>query len=212
MKNSTKPMRQTLLAAAVAALVLIAGCAAAERTPGEPIVTDIATIHTTMGNITVELYGKDAPKTVANFVGLAKKDFYDGILFHRVVPGFVIQAGDPLTKDISKKELWGNGGESIYGGQFEDELDTAAPSYKRGYVKGALAMANAGPNTNTSQFFIMIEKSERLKKQFTIFGKVIAGMNVVESIGRLEIEPSDDPTRSVPKVPPMITGIDVEKE
>lgn len=147
----------------------------------KPVITHTATIVTSLGNITLELYGEDAPKTVANFVGLAKQDFYDGILFHRVVPGFVIQGGDPKSKDISLKSQWGQGGGSIYNNaQFEDELNKETPSYKRGYVRGTLAMANAGPNTNTSQFFIMVGSG--LPPLYTIFGYVREGMDVVDAI------------------------------
>jgi cyclophilin family peptidyl-prolyl cis-trans isomerase len=187
----------------------IAGCSGPERIAGQPFPTHHAVISTSMGDITVELYGEDAPKTVANFVGLAKKGFYEGILFHRIVPGFVIQAGDPMTKDPSKMEKWGFGGESIYGGPFEDELDTATPSYKRGYAKGVMAMANSGPNTNLSQFFIMLDRSSGLddRMSWTIFGKVIKGMDVVEKMGRLETV--GDTQR--PRVPPVINKITVEE-
>ena len=146
-----------------------------------PVITHTATLKTSLGNIVFELYGEDAPKTVANFVGLAKQDFYDGILFHRVVPGFVIQGGDPKSKDINLKSQWGQGGGSIYNNaQFEDELNKETPSYKRGYVRGTIAMANAGPNTNTSQFFIMVGSG--LPPLYTIFGYVREGMDVVDAI------------------------------
>jgi cyclophilin family peptidyl-prolyl cis-trans isomerase len=133
-----------------------------------------ASIVTEKGTIELELYPKDAPKTVENFVGLAKKGYYDGVTFHRVVPGFVIQGGDPTGT--------GAGGTSIYGARFEDELNPDTDSYKNGYKEGVLAMANAGPNTNGSQFFIMLEDNPSLPKLYTIFGKVTKGMDVVHNI------------------------------
>jgi cyclophilin family peptidyl-prolyl cis-trans isomerase len=151
----------------------------------KPAITHTAVLKTALGDITLELYGEDAPKTVANFVGLAKKGTYDGVLFHRVVKDFVIQGGDPKSKDPAMEEQWGTGGTSIYDGkEFEDELNPDAPSYKRGYVEGAVAMANRGPNTNTSQFFIMTSTkgADALPHKYTIFGYVRGGMDVVRAI------------------------------
>ncbi len=153
----------------------------AKANPDIPLATHVATIKTSLGDIEVELYGLDAPMTVKNFVGLAQRDYYNGILFHRVVPGFVIQGGDPQTKDPALQASWGRGGTSIYGEKFKDELDKTTPSYKRGYVRGALAMANSGPNTNGSQFFIML-KNSGLPKNYSIFGKVTKGIEVVDKI------------------------------
>jgi cyclophilin family peptidyl-prolyl cis-trans isomerase len=149
-----------------------------------PLVTHIATILTTTGPIDLELYGKDAPKAVKNFVELAKKKYYDSVLFHRVVPGFMIQTGDPNSRDRDNREAWGTGGSSIYGGTFADELDATTPSGRRGYVTGTLAMANAGPNTNGSQFFIVAstEGAKHLTYNYTIFGMVHTGMAVVHRI------------------------------
>ncbi len=149
-----------------------------------PVVTHVATMSTSEGDIVIELYGEDAPKTVENFVGLSKKNFYEGIRFHRVAPGFVVQAGDPASKDMSKKDIWGQGGESIYNGEFEDELNPDAPSSKRGYVAGTVAMANSGPNTNSSQFFIVLtdEGASHLPHNYTIFGSVREGMESVYKI------------------------------
>ncbi|HZV12892.1 MAG TPA: peptidylprolyl isomerase [Candidatus Kapabacteria bacterium] len=163
----------------------------------------VAVIKTSMGTFECELYKDDAPKTVANFVGLSKKGFYNGILFHRVIKGFVIQAGDPLTKDKSQMARWGTGGESIYGKEFEDELNPNTPSYKAGYVKGVLAMANRGPNTNTSQFFVMC--GQTLPHQYTIFGKVIKGIDVVDKIDNVPTVPGDRP-----KVDVVIEKITIE--
>lgn len=158
--------------------------AAVDTAAKSPVVTHTAVISTSQGDIQVELYGIDAPRTVANFVGLAKKKFYDGLAFHRIAPGFVIQGGDPLTKDDSKRSEWGTGGESIYNGAFADELNPQAPSSRRGYVTGTLAMANSGPNTNRSQFFIVIstQGASHLQHNYSIFGLVQNGMDVVKKI------------------------------
>ena len=175
----------------VAALIA-GGCAGKKQPPATtatdgflPVITHTAVITTTLGDIEVELYGVDAPMTVANFVGLAETNVYDSVLFHRVVPGFVIQGGDPKSKSLAMKGEWGQGGTSIYGGgDFADELNPEAPSYQRGYVTGTLAMANRGPNTNTSQFFIVLDDgvNSRLPKSYTMFGLVRSGMNVVDAI------------------------------
>ena len=144
-------------------------------TPANDIISaKMATIHTVKGDIELELYPQDAPKTVANFATLSKKGYYNGLTFHRVVPGFVIQGGDPSGN--------GSGGYSIYGPTFEDELNPETPSYKAGYVEGVLAMANRGPNTNGSQFFIMLADNTSLPHNYTIFGKVTKGMDVVKQI------------------------------
>ncbi len=133
-----------------------------------------ATIHTVKGDITIQLYPNDAPKTVMNFATLAKYGYYNNLTFHRVVPGFVIQGGDPNGN--------GTGGVSIYGPTFADELNPNTPSYLNGYQEGVVAMANRGPNTNGSQFFIMLANDPTLPHQYTIFGKVISGMDVVKKI------------------------------
>ncbi len=132
-----------------------------------------AAILTTKGTIVIQLYPQDAPKTVTNFATLATYHYYDGLTFHRVVPGFVIQGGDPTGT--------GAGGVSIYGPTFDDELNASTSSYQAGYVQGVVAMANRGPNTNGSQFFIMLADNP-LPHQYTIFGKVTSGMDVVQQI------------------------------
>lgn len=131
------------------------------------------TIKTNKGDIELELYPKDAPKTVENFATLISQGYYDGLTFHRVEPGFVIQGGDPSGN--------GTGGRSVFGDTFEDELDPKTESYQAGYKEGVLAMANRGPNTNGSQFFIMLADTP-LPHAYTIFGKVTKGMDVVRKI------------------------------
>lgn len=167
----------------------------------------VAIIKTSMGTFECELYKNDAPKTVANFIGLAKKGFYNGILFHRVIKGFVIQAGDPKTKDKSKIGEWGTGGESFYGKEFEDELNPNTASYKAGYAKGVLAMANHGPNTNSSQFFVMCGGT--LQPQYTIFGKVSKGIEVVDKIDNLPTY-NYGQTRDIPKTDVVIESIKIK--
>lgn len=140
----------------------------------QPISAEKSIIKTNKGNIELVLYPNDAPRTVTNFATLAKRGYYDNLTFHRVVPGFVIQGGDPNGD--------GTGGESIYGKTFEDEINVESQIYKDGYLQGILAMANRGANTNGSQFFIMLEDSPDLPKNYTIFGKVTNGIDVVKQI------------------------------
>ncbi len=168
---------------------------------------NIALVETSMGSFEIELYPHDAPKTVENFVKLAEQKFFDGQRFHRVSKNFVIQAGDDKSKDVKKKSEWGRGGKSIWGREFEDELNPNAPSYQAGYLRGVVAMANRGPNTNTSQFFIMLRDNPAMPKNYTIFGKVIKGMDVVEKIGQVEIEPIMGPNDGRPKVDVVIKKI-----
>jgi cyclophilin family peptidyl-prolyl cis-trans isomerase len=171
----------------------------------------MATVETSMGKFELELYADDAPKTVENFVKLAEKKYFDGMRVHRVSKGFVIQTGDDKSKDPKKVNEWGTGGQSIWGKEFEDELNANTPSYKEGYKKGVLAMANRGPNTNTSQFFICLG-DVGLPHAYTIFGKVTKGMDVVEKIGAVEIIPSSmGPTDGRPKVDVLVKKIVVKK-
>ena len=140
-----------------------------------------ATIATAKGDIEVEIFTDGAPKAANNFLDLAEKGFYDGVIFHRVVPGFVIQGGDPTGT--------GRGGP---GYQFEDE------PFVGDYVRGALAMANAGPNTNGSQFFICLDDlSGRLPKNYTLFGQVMKGMDVVDAIAADPTGAGDRPVEPV---------------
>lgn len=140
----------------------------------KPMSATQAIIKTAKGEIDIELYPQDAPKTVTNFATLASEGYYNNLTFHRVEPGFVIQGGDPNGN--------GTGGTSIYGDTFEDELNPATKSYQAGYQAGVVAMANRGPNTNGSQFFIMLADNPSLPKNYTIFGKVTKGMDVVQKI------------------------------
>ena len=191
------------------------------RTPEKGDIT--ATIKTTMGDIKVILFPDAAPKAVENFTTHSKNGYYNGIIFHRVIPDFMIQGGDPLGKGI--------GGESIWGRSFEDEF---SPDYHN--LRGALSMANAGPNTNGSQFFIVQAKSvderfipqmERLPEMFTaesvedykevggtpwldfrhtVFGQTVEGMDVVDAIAAVKRNASDKPLEDV-----SIISIDIEE-
>lgn len=154
------------------------------------IVTAEAKIRTSMGTIIIGLYGKDAPKTVENFIELSKNNYYRGVLFHRIAKNFLIQTGDGLTKSRRHQNQWGTGGISSYGKEFDDELNPETPSAKIGYVSGTVAMANRGANTNTSQFFICLEEAESLEFKWTIFGRVLKGMDVVRKISEVKVKPS----------------------
>ena len=142
-------------------------------------------ITTNKGEITLELFDNDTPKTVENFITLIKKGYYDGVIFHRVIKGFMIQGGDPTGT--------GMGGP---GYKFADELNPETESYKTGYVRGTVAMANAGPNTNGSQFFIM-HTDYPLPHAYTIFGRVTSGLEVVDEIANSKTDFLDRPTEEV---------------
>lgn len=174
-------------------------------------VTHTVTVSTSKGTFTLALYGADAPKTVANFVGLVKKKFYDGVLFHRVAKDFIIQAGDPKTRDATARAAWGTGGQTADGKPLIEELDPATPSSRTGYQPGVLAMARKQtPASGTSQFFICLDKANVLPHQYTIFGRVIDGMDVVRSIGGVDVEPGPlGETDGVPKANIVIRQIRV---
>ena len=149
-----------------------------------------ATIKTSLGDIKVEFSGATAPITVGNFLKLANSKFYDGVRFHRVIKGFMIQGGDPLSKDDAQKSAWGTGGP---GYKFADEL-----SGKETYPQGTLAMANAGPNTNGSQFFIVTASPQApLPPSYTVFGKVVTGLDVALKIESVATTSNDQPVEDV---------------
>ncbi len=148
-----------------------------------------ATLKTSKGDIEIEFFGDLAPNTVANFTKLAGEGFYNGIKFHRVIKGFMIQGGDPLTKDDTKADLWGTGGP---GYKFADEISAGNKNNA-----GTISMANAGPNTNGSQFFINVADNNFLDGKHTVFGKVIKGMEVVSAIENTPVAPGDRPITPV---------------
>jgi cyclophilin family peptidyl-prolyl cis-trans isomerase len=144
----------------------------------------VANIKTNMGEIEIALFSDEAPKTVENFVELSKKNYFNGVIFHRVIDGFMIQGGDPTGT--------GRGGESAWGGKFQDEFSPKLTFDKEGII----AMANAGPGTNGSQFFITLAPTVWLNNHHTIFGKVINGIDVVQAIGKTQTK-NDRPVNDV---------------
>ena len=156
-------------------------------------------IKTSKGDITVKLYGEEAPKAASNFLVLANTGFYDNIKFHRAIKNFMIQVGDPTSKDDEQINFWGTGGP---GYKFEDELGREHSTYPR----GTLAMANSGPNTNGSQFFIM-HKDGGLPNLYTVFGEVVDGMNVVDKIAATETTGSP---KDRPLDPPYIKSMELQ--
>jgi cyclophilin family peptidyl-prolyl cis-trans isomerase len=148
----------------------------------------IARIETNMGTIRFELLEEDAPKTTENFRLLAERGFYDGVIFHRVIKGFMIQGGDPTGT--------GRGGASAWGGKFDDEINRSSDLYKESYQRGTVAMANAGPNTNGSQFFIM-HSDYPLPPSYSKFGRVVEGQDVVDRIATSPTGRDDRPASDV---------------
>jgi cyclophilin family peptidyl-prolyl cis-trans isomerase len=159
----------------------------------DPEKTYTAEIKTNYGTITVEFYPEDAPQTVNNFICLAKAGYYDNTPFHRIISGFVIQGGDPTGT--------GRGGP---GYKFNDE------PISKDYLKGTLAMANAGPNTNGSQFFIVLDNlTGRLPKNYTVFGQVTSGLDVVDQIAAVPVVRSDSGENSKPSQSVMLESVTV---
>lgn len=162
-------------------ILMMTGLIAEEPTMKDTVVV---VFETNQGNFEITLMPKVAPKAVENFLGLAKKGYYDGLIFHRVIPGFMIQGGDPTGT--------GRGGDSLFGGTFEDEV-TLNVKFNE---KGLLAMANRGPNTNGSQFFITTAATPWLQNKHTIFGKVTKGYEVIEKIQTTKTGPQDRPVEN----------------
>jgi peptidyl-prolyl cis-trans isomerase A (cyclophilin A) len=198
-------MKRVLITIALAATASMAFAGQDAKKPSGKV---LAHFSTSEGAFTVELFEKDAPKTVANFVGLAdgtkewtdpksgakmKKPFYDGLIFHRVIPNFMIQGGDPLGT-----------GTGDPGYKFADEFGSGRKLDKA----GILAMANAGPNTNGSQFFITLAPTEWLNGKHTVFGEVVQGMNVINKIGATKTtKPGDKPV-----TPIVIQSVKIERK
>lgn len=183
----------------------MAGCS---PVPGNPKVPPGATssggrhavIETNKGAIEIELFDADAPKAVENFRLLAEHGYYDGLTFHRIVRGFMIQGGDPAGD--------GTGGQSAWGPPFEDEINERSALYRDGYRRGIVAMANAGPNTNGSQFFILHENYP-LPPRYVIFARVTAGMNVVDALAETPTALGADGNMSRPLTPQVIRTITI---
>ena len=157
-------------------------------------------METDKGTIEIELLESDAPTAVENFRLLAERGYYEDVIFHRIIKGFMVQGGDP--------EGTGMGGESAWGGTFADEINPGSPLYQGGYRRGLVAMANAGPNTNGSQFFIMHEDYP-LPPSYVIFAKVTAGMDVVDALADTPTTMGPDGGRSQPLTPPVIRKITI---
>ena len=153
------------------------------------------TMKTNFGDIVIQLFPKDAPLAVNNFVFLARQGYYDGVKFHRVVKNFMIQSGDPTGTGMGNP-----------GYKFADEKVT------RDYVAGTLAMANSGPNTNGSQFFIMLDDVTTLPKKYTIFGIVTSGFDVVQNIGNVSVKMGTSSEVSSPTVDVHIDSVTIEEK
>jgi cyclophilin family peptidyl-prolyl cis-trans isomerase len=166
-------MRSSFFTLVFASLVAVGATASAQTSPGAgPIIV----VETEKGTFEFETYPNEAPKTVAHIVELANKKFYNGLRFHRVVPGFVVQVGDPQTRDMTKRENWGRleSGNPVGAAEF---------SKLRTHVKGAVALAHRGSASQAdSQFYVCLNDAHRLDGQYTVFGKVISGMDVLPKI------------------------------
>jgi cyclophilin family peptidyl-prolyl cis-trans isomerase len=157
--------------------------------PLKEVASDVI-FKTNFGDIGIKLFLDKAPKTTENFKKLVSEGFYDGVKFHRIVEGFMLQGGDPLTKDDSQQNLWGTGGP---GYSFEDEIYSGNSN-----AIATIAMANAGPNTNGSQFFINVADNNFLDQKHTVFGKIVSGLDVVQQIGDSETQMSPSGEKSLP--------------
>lgn len=193
-------------------LLLAAGCG--QSSPGDEATVNpkvpkgakssggnTAVIETEKGAIEFQLFDKDAPKAAENFRLLAEHGYYDGLTFHRVLKGFMIQGGDPKGN--------GTGGQSAWGGKFADEISAGSELYRAGYKRGIVAMANAGPNTNSSQFFIM-HQDYPLPPAYVIFGKVTKGIEVVDALAAWATTTGMDGDRSQPVTPIIMRKVAIK--
>jgi len=204
----THPAFRFCLAICALALLSTLACSGPEA-PGNPKVPKgakssggkHAVIETDKGPIEIELFEQDQPKAVENFRLLAEHGYYDGLTFHRVVKGFMIQGGDPQGN--------GTGGESAWGPPFADEINPNSALYEGGYRRGIVAMANSGPNTNGSQFFIM-QADYPLPPNYVIIGKVRSGLSVVDALASVPTTMGDDNAMSRPLTPLKITKVTVQ--
>jgi cyclophilin family peptidyl-prolyl cis-trans isomerase len=202
-RSTQSTFRAVVLLTAAACLT---ACGSSSSPSGNPKVPEgakssggtHAVIETDKGNIELELLASDAPRAVENFRLLAEHGYYDGVTFHRIVEGFMIQGGDPSGN--------GTGGESAWGGTFEDEINAGSELYRTGYRRGIVAMANAGPNTNGSQFFIM-HRDYDLPPNYVIFGRVTSGLEVVDAIAGMPTTAGPGGEPSKPIAPPVIKEI-----
>src|SRR5215218_2667592 len=192
----------------VALAVTAVWMAACSSPPGNPKVPpgakssggNHAAIETDKGPIEIEFFATESPKAVENFRLLAEHGYYDGLTFHRIVKGFMIQGGDPSGN--------GSGGESAWGGTFADDINADLPLYRGGYKRGLVAMANAGPNTNGSQFFILHDDYP-LPPRYVIFARVTAGMDTVDAVASTPTRLGADGGMSQPLTPPVMAKITI---
>jgi len=205
-------VKQTSIALAAIVTLLLSGACTKSDPPhinaGNPKVPagaessggKHAVIETDKGPIEIEFFADQQPKAVENFRLLAEHGYYDGLTFHRVVKGFMIQGGDPQGTGV--------GGESAWGGMFADEIDPNSALYRDGYRRGLLAYANSGPNTNGSQFFIM-HADYPLQPHYVIFAKVTSGLNVVDALASVPTTMGEDGAMSRPVTPLKMTKVTV---
>ena len=205
--TSTRPSALVILAglALLGGALASASCSSAPGNPRVPAGARSsgglhAVIETDKGPIGIEFLASDQPKAVENFRLLAEHGYYDGLTFHRIVKGFMIQGGDPLGD--------GTGGESAWGAPFADEINESSPLYRDGYKRGMVAMANSGPDTNGSQFFIL-HADYPLPPRYVIFARVTSGMDVVDALAATQTTMGMDGAMSRPLTPPKITKVTV---
>jgi cyclophilin family peptidyl-prolyl cis-trans isomerase len=196
-------LRLALIAGIVS--TAMAGCGSSSGNPKVPADAKSsgglhAAIETDKGPIQIEFLPAAAPKAVENFRLLAEHGYYDGLTFHRIVKGFMIQGGDPAGD--------GTGGQSAWGPPFDDEIDRGSDLYRAGYRRGIVAMANSGPNTNGSQFFIMHADYD-LAPNYVIFARVTSGIDVVDAIAGTPTTPGADGGMSKPVTPPVIKKVTI---
>ena len=189
-----------------AVLLSTTGCNTSEVNPKVPPGAKSsggrhAVIETDKGAIEIEFLLTDAPKAVENFRLLAEHGYYDGLTFHRIVRGFMIQGGDPAGD--------GTGGQSAWGPPFADEINPSSALYRGGYRRGLMAMANGGPNTNGSQFFIL-HQDYPLQPNYVIFAFVVNGMDVVDALANVPIGMGPGGEPSKPQVPPIIKKVTIK--
>jgi cyclophilin family peptidyl-prolyl cis-trans isomerase len=187
------------------AALWVAGCSGSSGNPKVPAGAKSSggmhgIIDTDKGPVEIEFFATDAPKAVENFRLLAEHGYYDGLTFHRIVRGFMIQGGDPTGT--------GTGGQSAWGDPFEDEINPDSSLYRGGYRRGLVAMANGGPNTNGSQFFIL-HQDYRLPPLYVIFAHVTKGMEVVDAPAGTPTTMGGDGGMSQPLTPPVIKKVTI---
>jgi len=205
------PVTRFWLPLLLAAVMCGGGCGQKESQPAAkspeslgPVTPLFAVLETEKGAIEIELLPGEAPKTVENFRLLAERGYYNGLTFHRIVKGFMIQGGDPQGD--------GRGGESAWGGTFDDEIKRESPLYQRGlgYKRGIVAMAKRGPNNNTSQFFIL-HQDYPMAPSYTIFGRVVRGQEVVDALAELPTQRGPDGGMSQPLKAPVMQRVTIRK-